>query len=466
MASTDPWGGLRALRSGRPGFAADDPDRGDVFDAALEQCEQLLRGAADLGYASRPLNLFYGLSQAGRAITAAWSPPQFGPQNSWRLAGHGITAAPLDRDPHELTVHATGKVLPNAGPRPLPSFTAVARTLGSHNLQRPVKFVDLWAYLPEAADRPPPGDNNRWGPLRLEPSTQISEAPYTTNRWGTTYVYYFCLGRQQRRTSCVQRAVSVELIEDKIEQLWDTVRVSPEYVRLLDGLIRDELAVYREQAEKTRASATRRLQLLQGRRRSLLDAHYAGAIPIELLKSEQDRLTEEVAACERRLATAGVTSEAIERNLEQCLQFIRDAATTYRTASARIRRRMNQSLFERILVEEDGTVVGQLVGPYRQLLDPNLVIPASKLTAEPEAADEPGEPQQEVVFDPKAWSLGVPAWMFGQVAWQRKRTKKPLASGDVRGSSRGPGRDLSSAWVLKKTHVVHLLGQLSNPERA
>jgi DNA invertase Pin-like site-specific DNA recombinase len=106
---------------------------------------------------------------------------------------------------------------------------------------------------------------------------------HTTNRWGTTYVYFFCLGRQQRRTTCLRKAVSVELIEEKVEQLWDAVHVSPEYSDLLDELIRDELAVYREQAERTRASATRRLQLLQGQRRKLLDAHYAGAIPIELL---------------------------------------------------------------------------------------------------------------------------------------------------------------------------------------
>jgi hypothetical protein len=175
VASTDPWGDLRALRSDRPGFAADDPDRGEVFDAAVEQCEQLVRGAATLGYASRPLNLFYGLSQAGRAITAAWSPPQFGPKDSWRLAGHGITAARLDVGPDALTVHDSGKNLPDTSPKPLPSFTAVARTLGSDSLDRPVKFVDLWAYLPKAADRPAPGDDNRWGPLRLEPGTQISE---------------------------------------------------------------------------------------------------------------------------------------------------------------------------------------------------------------------------------------------------------------------------------------------------
>lgn len=178
MPSTDPWGDLRALRSARPGFAADDSNRAEVFDAALEQCEQLLRGAAALGYASRPLNLFYGLSQAGRAITAAWSPPQFGHKNSWRLSGHGITAGPLHLAPDTLTVHDGGKALPATSDRALPAFTALARTLGSSSLPRAADLVDLWAFLPEAAERPAPGDDDRWGPLRLEPGTQISDPPY------------------------------------------------------------------------------------------------------------------------------------------------------------------------------------------------------------------------------------------------------------------------------------------------
>ncbi len=164
------------------------------------------------------------------------------------------------------------------------------------------------------------------------------------------------------------------------------------------------------------------------------------------------------AAGQRRLDKAGTTSEAIEQNLEQCLQFVQDAATTYRTASARIRRRMNQALFERILIEEDGTVVGQLAGPYRQLLDPDPIVPADKLTeAAPETEEELTEPQQEALFDPSAWSLGVPTWIYGQAAWQRRHTKKPPTF-DVKGPSRGPGRDLSSAWGLKKDHVVHRQG--------
>lgn len=36
-------------------------------------------------------------------------------------------------------------------------------------------LTDLWAFLPEAADRPAPGDNSRWGPLHLEAATQVQD---------------------------------------------------------------------------------------------------------------------------------------------------------------------------------------------------------------------------------------------------------------------------------------------------
>jgi hypothetical protein len=42
-----------------------------VYVAALQQAEQLFHAAREAGFASSPLLLFYGLSQAGRAIAAA-----------------------------------------------------------------------------------------------------------------------------------------------------------------------------------------------------------------------------------------------------------------------------------------------------------------------------------------------------------------------------------------------------------
>jgi hypothetical protein len=55
---------LRALRHDPPGYAKQGARRA-TFQSALEQCEQFLGAASDTGYATRPVQLFYALSQAG-----------------------------------------------------------------------------------------------------------------------------------------------------------------------------------------------------------------------------------------------------------------------------------------------------------------------------------------------------------------------------------------------------------------
>ena len=79
---------LRALRYDPPGQAKQGARR-TTFQSALEQCEQFLAAARGAGYATRPVQLFYALSQAGCALVAA--SPRIGNQ-AWRVSGHGLTA--------------------------------------------------------------------------------------------------------------------------------------------------------------------------------------------------------------------------------------------------------------------------------------------------------------------------------------------------------------------------------------
>lgn len=57
---------------------------------ALEQAQQQFVAAALIGYESRPLNLFYGLSQAGRAISAGSDRLGAGTGQQWQANGHGL----------------------------------------------------------------------------------------------------------------------------------------------------------------------------------------------------------------------------------------------------------------------------------------------------------------------------------------------------------------------------------------
>jgi hypothetical protein len=83
--STAPWplNLLRSTRAEPPGLAADDPARRALFGAALQQFDELLTAAEVTGYASRPLPLFYALSQAGRAFAAAFA-------ESPKIGAHGL----------------------------------------------------------------------------------------------------------------------------------------------------------------------------------------------------------------------------------------------------------------------------------------------------------------------------------------------------------------------------------------
>ncbi|WP_156144193.1 YaaC family protein [Sinomonas humi] len=65
-----------------------------MFVSALEQAEQQFEAAENVGYESRSLNLYYGLSQAGRAVSAALTPDD--PKVSPEVRKHGLRVLRLD----------------------------------------------------------------------------------------------------------------------------------------------------------------------------------------------------------------------------------------------------------------------------------------------------------------------------------------------------------------------------------
>ncbi len=68
MALSEAWPEIRGLRAVPPGLAASDDARRETFNAALQQAQELAHASDAVGYAAKPLPLFYSLSQAGRAM--------------------------------------------------------------------------------------------------------------------------------------------------------------------------------------------------------------------------------------------------------------------------------------------------------------------------------------------------------------------------------------------------------------
>lgn len=162
------WYHLRALRSDPPVAVGKEGQRRATFTSSLEQAEQMFRAAARVGTATRALPLFYGLSQAGRAVACAAKAAK---GDAWRLGGHGITTQHLAGPLSEIAV-TTGKKATQG------SFVRVSELLNSpvwEGVEKPL--TALWDALPENTGWPlgKAGDDRRVPLLALN---QVGDGPH------------------------------------------------------------------------------------------------------------------------------------------------------------------------------------------------------------------------------------------------------------------------------------------------
>jgi DNA invertase Pin-like site-specific DNA recombinase len=181
---------------------------------------------------------------------------------------------------------------------------------------------------------------------------------------GTIYPYFVCASRHGGRGDCARQAMLIEQVERLIERFYAKVQIDPETIEAVSGMIHarfDEMMA--EGAAELADLASRRTQL-EGEQQKLLQAHYAGAIPLDLLKREQDRITASLETIEHRItAHHGHYADARE-NLDDSLKLLSNAADIYEHADDANRRLINQALFKAIYIDEDNDVRVGYRNPY------------------------------------------------------------------------------------------------------
>lgn len=220
------------------------------------------------------------------------------------------------------------------------------------------------------------------------------------NRHGTHYFYYFCVGRQQKRSACHQPVVPVSKVEFLVEGLWSEIKLDAKYGALLQEIVQKELDVLHAKNVKAERSAKRQLDIKREQRRKLLDAYYAGALALKVFKAEQQTLTNQIETHERRLAKAHIRVAELERVLSKALEFLYHPQETYREAPEKLRRQLNQAVWNRIEIhvmpDKDHRATGTIEQPFAALLDPELLQPLREAVG-----GNPGE---------SGWSDGKPEW--------------------------------------------------------
>ena len=96
-------------------------------------------------------------------------------------------------------------------------------------------------------------------------------------------------------------------------------------------------------------------------------AHYAGAVPLELLKEEQERLGRELAGIERALKSYEADATLVRSHLDQALDLLEDCHRMYTAAPDHLKKLLNQVFFTRILINPETDENGHIIVPPDRL---------------------------------------------------------------------------------------------------
>ena len=173
-----------------------------------------------------------------------------------------------------------------------------------------------------------------------------------------TYTYFYCLGQKDRRngTGCQERYVPADQLEAEVEDLYGRIEVPADWAGGLRLAIAAEVAAHHEDTTAERELLLRRREHSQAERYKLMEAYYANAIDVTMLRHEQERIGAEIRAIESRQATLDANLDDWQEVMNLAIRFSARCATAYRRGSDRTRRLFNAAVLDDVRVR-DGHVV-------------------------------------------------------------------------------------------------------------
>lgn len=187
----------------------------------------------------------------------------------------------------------------------------------------------------------------------------------TTNRHGSTYLYFFCRGRQQG--ICDANFQQIADVEGAVLAHYQTITlpssITDKVERRLTEALADEERATRLMAEHLRAE----LATLDRQEENLLDLAAGGDVP-------HDKIRERIARINARRAELTETSLTTGANLARGAEVIRGALKLlgradelYRQADDVSRRMLNLAIFKKLYVYDNVVTGDVLAGPFNEL---------------------------------------------------------------------------------------------------
>ncbi|WP_098731479.1 recombinase family protein [Brevibacterium epidermidis] len=191
----------------------------------------------------------------------------------------------------------------------------------------------------------------------------------TKNRHGSVYPYFVCAEKHAGRGSCTRQAMLIEEVERLVERHYESVQISFETRQAVSEHLHSEFDRHMASESDALADLTKERSRLEDEQGKLLQAHYAGAIPLDLLKKEQNRISAGLETIKNRIDAHHDEYASARNNLDDSLNLLEHAADIYARCDDANRRLCNQAFFTKIYIEDEGEVRAEYARPFDALTD-------------------------------------------------------------------------------------------------
>ncbi len=288
-----------------------------------------------------------------------------------QLAAEGLTTAPTPKIPSKAVTQPTlNKVLTN------PYYKGMMRYNGALYEGSHEKLVDAqtWQRVQDILKSNLQGERTRQHPHFLKSTVWCGSCggrllvQVSKNKMGNHYHYFMCSNRHGRRNNCQQRSVQSDEVERRIEECYKDIYLSESQKESLKTLLYGELDERRKEELSSQGNIRLEKDKIARKQKKLLEAHYADAIPLDLLKQEQAALERAMADIETRFSALEQNYTDVKKNLDMVLELAVNAKKLYKIAPEHIKRMLNQVFFEKVLVHAHDDVKPKKTPVFEALL--------------------------------------------------------------------------------------------------
>ena len=203
--------------------------------------------------------------------------------------------------------------------------------------------------------------------FRCEQAGQRSKLVYTRAAGnGGEYEYFVCINK--KKGLCDLPHLPTELVEDHVVEHYAAVELPSDFAELVTANMHEALADEQASLRELHASLTKRLADIDKREERLIDLAEAG-LPQDKIRERVNALREERLRLEADHAHSGAALATGADVLTECLGLLADVRTLYRNANDEARGALNDAIFARILIGEDGVHGADVREPFLEVLE-------------------------------------------------------------------------------------------------